>query len=166
MLQNTNLKIIIVFTALIGLLAACASSNDPAPVDECRSVSYDPGIVQQELNFGNCFIEKQEDNYVIEDSTEYAAIKSAFTQSQFCESADFPVVDFSEYTLLAQWADGGGCSINFYNAVADVSESKEYLFTTTVQECGFCEMYGFSYNWVLVPKLPNDYTVRFQVKSI
>lgn len=152
---------------LLSFFAACTSDDEPfIDPNDCSSVSYDPGIVSQELDIGGCFMEKEEDNYVIDDSTEYAALKSAFSQSLFCEESNFPSIDFEEYTLLGQWSDGGGCTINYYRSVADLSDSKEYLYTVTVQSCGFCEMYGFSYNWVLVPKLPIDYTVRFQLKSL
>lgn len=151
---------------ILALLMAACTRTDDAP-DGCKYVEVESGIIQNEVEVLNCIIEKMEDNYVIKDSVAYASFQAEVKSSSIsCDNAEFPEIDFSESTLLGLWADGGGCSINYYRSVGKLVDSKEYLYTVTVQECGFCEMYGFSYNWVLVPKLPADYSVRFQVKSL
>ncbi|MDR1737671.1 MAG: hypothetical protein LBR66_02470 [Candidatus Symbiothrix sp.] len=42
---------------------------------------------------------------------------------------------------------------------------KQYIYTINVVQCGNCESRDASMNWVLVPKIPDDYTVRFVVEN-
>ena len=40
---------------------------------------------------------------------------------------------------------------------------KKIVYTVTVHQCGGCEKNNTSWNWVLVPKIPEDYTIEFKV---
>lgn len=167
MIPSKYFTILILVLISTGFFIAC-NNDDPIDIDNhsCKPVSTDPGILVSEPDFGTCFFEKEADYYLIEDSISYDSLINKFSNGILCENESFPVIDFSEYALLGLWADGGGCSINYYRTVGDIQDEHKYIYTVTVQECGFCEMYGFSYNWVLVPKLPTGYTVDFQVKNI
>ena len=72
-------------------------------------------------------------------------------------------VDFSTYTLLGNYAQGG-CDVAFTRSVIRDDNSKKYSYTVTVREAGSCKKLGFSMNWVLVPKLPPGYAVDFRIK--
>ncbi|MEX2588999.1 MAG: hypothetical protein WD334_02265 [Chitinophagales bacterium] len=167
MLSTKSYFTIFLAFTLAGIFWACNGDDLPGSNNnKCKTITADTGIIQQELNFENCFIEKREDHYQIEDTAVYDSLISELSNEFLCDSSSFPSIDFSKHALLGLWADGGGCSINFYRTAGDERSAKKYVYTVTVQECGFCEMYGFSYNWVLVPKLPPGYSVKFQVKYI
>ena len=75
-----------------------------------------------------------------------------------------PSIDFSQYTLLGKYTQGGGCSINFARKVYIDDTNKKIIYSVRVIEEGACEMLGMSMNWALVPKIPSDYIVEFEVK--
>ncbi|GAB3642928.1 hypothetical protein GCM10027423_35640 [Spirosoma arcticum] len=72
-------------------------------------------------------------------------------------------VDFSKYTLLGNYAQGG-CDVAFTRNVIRDDTRKKYVYTVTVREAGACKKLGFSMNWVLVSKLPVGYSVDFKVR--
>jgi len=77
----------------------------------------------------------------------------------------FEPIDFTIYTVLGKKASGGGCGIIFVRDVSKNDILKKYVYTITVFQCGDCFKSGESMNWVLVPKIPEDYTVEFVVKE-
>ena len=74
-----------------------------------------------------------------------------------------PQIDFSEYSLLGFWTTGGGCNIRFIREVSRDDTNNKYLYEIRVNECGSCEMLRYDANFVLVPRLPDGYTVDFIV---
>lgn len=79
------------------------------------------------------------------------------------EKCSHPGFDFSRYTLLGQDSHGGGCSQPTYaTSILRDDQNGTVTFTVNILQHGNCAM-GFSRNtWVLVPKVPPGYTIRFQ----
>ena len=71
-------------------------------------------------------------------------------------------INFNDYSLLGKWADGD-CSVRIERDVEKKSSEKKLIYTIKVNECGNCKVLEGSMNWVLVPKIPNDYVVEFIV---
>lgn len=82
-----------------------------------------------------------------------------------CEG-EIPDIDFTQYTLLGQYGSATGCQ-RFYNRNVRIRESeKTYIFSVKVSECGGCEPLELRWHWVLVPVLPEDYTVTFEFETL
>ena len=77
----------------------------------------------------------------------------------------FEPIDFTIYTVLGKRASSGGCKVRFVRDVKKNDISKKYIYTITVLQCGNCFSQDEIMNWVLVPKIPEDYTVEFVVKK-
>lgn len=75
-----------------------------------------------------------------------------------------PKIDFTKKTLLGKGTFG--CSNDYEREVLRNDKKKVYYYVIK-QKIGFCEMvYPWTDNWVLVPKIPKDYAVRFIVKLL
>lgn len=74
-----------------------------------------------------------------------------------------PEIDFNTYTLLGARIEGGGCSgpeIDLLEAIIDAEQMK-YVYRIHIIWHGSCEMALYGLVWVLVPRLPEGYTVEF-----
>lgn len=74
---------------------------------------------------------------------------------------DLPPVDFESNTLLGLMASGQ-CEVKYIREVEEMKGEKRYHYRVTIKSCGLCKMEVYSYNWVVVPKLPDGWTVSFK----
>jgi len=82
-----------------------------------------------------------------------------------CESAALPIIDFTNYSLLSKLTQGGCCSDKYKRRVLKDSLAKKIVYEIEVEYEGSCEMLCGNFNWVLVPKIPEDYSIQFSVKT-
>ena len=73
--------------------------------------------------------------------------------------------DFSKRTIIGNGVNGGGCSSKIEKNVRRNDATKEYIYTIKATWCGNCEMAIGSYEWISVPKIPADYTIKFNVEQ-
>ena len=78
------------------------------------------------------------------------------------QSFELPSIDFSKYTLIGFYADGSGCKTNFHKDVKLDKKSMKLTYLITVEDVGLCEPLHSSMNWILVSKLPENYSVEFK----
>jgi len=69
-------------------------------------------------------------------------------------------VDFEKYQVLGYYAVGN-CEVSFQGNVALDDANKWVNYTMEVEECGDCEIRRERMNWVLIPTVPDGYTVQF-----
>ena len=72
-----------------------------------------------------------------------------------------PEIDFSQHSLLGFWVTGGGCDVKYIREVTRKDDAKKYVYRIKVKECGSCDMLRYDANLVLVPQVPDDYSVEF-----
>jgi len=111
-------------------------------------------------------------NGIIESSVEVpcsGALHDELTinsEAEFKSNVDstctIPSIDFNENTLLGVRTTFG-CNAKFIREVTKDEVNHLYNYKVIVKECGACKRLGISYNWVLVPKLPQDWRVSFKV---
>lgn len=80
----------------------------------------------------------------------------------FDDGSTYNPIDFSKYTLLGKYARGN-CRVTFERNVSRNDSQKKVYYDIEVHQCGNCEINCESMNWVLIPKIPNDYEVIFEV---
>jgi hypothetical protein len=83
-----------------------------------------------------------------------------------CEGLDAPHIDFSKYTLIGQWLNLGNCPAGRGYDVSVVRDdaAREYRHHTVARSMP-CRGVSRKALWILVPKLPDGYTVRFESTS-
>lgn len=82
----------------------------------------------------------------------------------FDNGSTYDPIDFSMYTLLGKYARGK-CNVTFERNVIRNDSQKKLYYDIKVHQCGTCEINWESMNWVLIPKMPNDYEVVFNVNE-
>jgi hypothetical protein len=85
-------------------------------------------------------------------------------QVSFDNGNTYTDIDFNQYTLLGKYASGA-CRVIFERNVSKNLEQKQIVYIISVLQCGICKTNWESMNWVLVPKIPDNYEVVFEVKE-
>lgn len=105
------------------------------------------------------FLGIESKDYVIRtDSQNVFNLKVSFDNNLTKDS-----IDFSKYTVLGKYASGQ-CRVVFERDVSKNKEQKKYIYTIRVKECGNCESITGYINWVLIPKIEEDFSVSFKVE--
>lgn len=108
--------------------------------------------------------EVREKNFIINSQSEYEDLLKYKSFDSQCENFVLPSIDFSNKTLLGKYASGGGCKVEFLKKVYKDEKNKKIIFIIDIVEEGPCDMLEFNNNWILIPKIPSDYSVDFQAK--
>ncbi len=154
-------KSIYIFIILASVLS-CSKGLDKV---ECESKNTDKGIIESSIDFGTCIYEIQNKTFIVKDTPQYILLQKEINNGKIIDdSCTFPGIDFSKNTLLGQYASATGCTINFNRDVAVDSTKKEVNYIIDAQGCGICDMYGYSYNFVLTKKIDDSYTILFNGK--
>lgn len=74
--------------------------------------------------------------------------------------AAFPPIDFSKKTLLWNLIIAGGCRVEFNKSICLDDKSKKVIYHVVVDALGCCASLAISFNFVLTPKIPDDYSVE------
>ena len=109
----------------------------------------------------------QNTEIVIKDAEAYHDFENAIRAQLLntdCDTATLPYIDFSLWTLLGEKTQGGGCSAEYDRRIGENNKEKKVTYTITVVYSGQCYMLLGSWNWVLVPKLKEGYTVESRVE--
>lgn len=157
MLKNIFIKKLIIATSIAIALIIFINSCSKSP--KCWGENKNKGIIEKSADI-RCEPMQDIHEFAITDDSSY---KKVFTNRLTGElTCDLPSFDFEKYTLLGQYADGQ-CETKFIREVFKEESLQRYHYKVTVKNCGACKSSAYSYNWVLVPKLENGWTVSFEV---
>ncbi|MEM6345893.1 MAG: hypothetical protein AAF927_18510 [Bacteroidota bacterium] len=120
-------------------------SFEAGPTSDCETVRF-----------------SQDQNLILTEDSAYQALYLSNNAYTACDSLAFESVDFSQHSVLSMAVTGSGCSRSFCVGVLDDVAEKQYRFIARVIECGGCEPLEIVRFWVVVPKLPADYSVSFE----
>lgn len=95
------------------------------------------------------------DRWVINNQSTY--------QQTFDSACALPAIDFNNYTLLGLEATGG-CETRYIREVEREDDGTTH-YQVTVKSCGTCKKLSISYNWVTIPKIPDNALVTFEVRE-
>lgn len=103
--------------------------------------------------------------YCIKDTVSFINLLRTYPNyAANCDTNSIPInIDFSKQTLLGKFVSNGGCSEKYIRNVMIDNESKIVKYIIYSCSKGVCSKKLGSYNFVLVPKFPNNYTVSFQI---
>ncbi len=93
------------------------------------------------------------DRWVINNQSTY--------QQTFDSACALPAIDFNNYTLLGLEATGG-CEAKYIRE-AESEDNGNTHYKVTVKSCGTCKKLSVAYNWVTIPKIPDNAVVTFEV---
>jgi len=105
-----------------------------------------------------------EDEYIINDDSTYQVVLKFKTNSNSCSNWSLPPIDFTQRSLLGKFAEGGGCTGEFFRKVCKSELEKTLKYIIKVREESDCMVWRYSMNWMAVPKIPGDYKIIFEVQ--
>ncbi len=127
---------------------------------------YTGGKYEKVINTKEEYQQILDQKLIDQQREEYRRINTRPDPTFFgCVDYVLPPIDFSQRTLLGNGWGGVGCKQKVEKQVLRDNEKKEYIFTINAATCGMCEMVLGSYEWVSVPKIPSDYTIKFNVEQ-
>ena len=112
-------------------------------------------FVVQFLELPGCAYLLDENELVIRNDSEFTVIES------LCSSLNFPQINFNDSSLLAKTITIG-CDDEIEGRIYKDDLNQKYIYNIEIQR-GLCKVAAVVSNWALVPKLPNDFTVEFNV---
>jgi len=106
------------------------------------------------------------DKIIITDNKAYQIFADSIRDHPYntnCDTATLPIIDFTKYSLLGKHTSGGGCSATYHRQILQDNNGKKLIYRIIVHYEGTCSMNLASWNWVIIPKLENGYSVEFDV---
>lgn len=73
-------------------------------------------------------------------------------------------IDFTSHSVIGKYISGG-CSLRIIRELCIDHTRREYSYTIRFKDSGICFAKAEDYNLVVVPKIPDNYTVSFRVKE-
>ena len=122
-------------------------------------------IIQSDPDYQRLLAFKREAEESNCEDIESDVYRSACSYDQQCDQLTLPPIDFSQKTLLGKAVYGSCAARGFKKTLTRDSQRKTYRYRIEVESLPFAVCNGpglFSMNWVTVPKIPPDYTVRFE----
>lgn len=147
-----KIKIISAITLLV-ILIMMSCSKSP----KCWGDNKNKGCIVDNFEWPDCYSAKASsgNSYVIRSSDNIDTLDN-------CNSTPFPV-DFSQHSIIAQ-SVSGQCNIKVIRELIIDDSNKQYNYKITVKECGHCKKAAIDKQFVLVPAIPDDYSVNFDVE--
>ena len=145
-----NSPIVICLAFCVPLLTNCGKSPD------CWGEDKNSGIIEQSIDITCPYINSAERIVITSDS-----VYRKYFDTLYCK---LPTIDFNASSLLGLTARGG-CTMKVKRAVTINAETREFVYKVLAKDCGVCRKSVINYNWVLVPKIPEEWTVKFELEE-
>lgn len=148
-----NMRHLFFFAAVI-FLFGCGKNK------KCNQADTFSGIVLEQLLIAG---ETNSNSTRVGFTSGFLIRNDSVYRTAFYNPSNLPSIDFAQYDLLGNYGNGY-CKISFHKEVTADSAAKNYHYRLFVYHCSTYHQKGCSsYNWVLVPKLPQGWTVTFEV---
>ncbi|MBK8806709.1 MAG: hypothetical protein IPO21_08710 [Bacteroidales bacterium] len=164
--QIVSMRVALLLSIIL-LSFSCTKKGQPEPelveiTDEC---------IFRDNILSTCFygrVETEIGMYVIRTNEEYQEFGDkvrANYDNIDCDTAKLPEIDFSKYSLISFLTGGSGCSAHFQRRVYKDTINSNIVYKIEENYEGDCEMYIENRNWAIVPAIPYDYIVEFNIKK-
>ena len=129
---------------------------------ECRNLSdTESGGILKAYDFGGCFLYTGIDSQnVIDDAGKWTAFKQKYLK--YCDTLKLENIDFSKHMLVGYKLKVYACNVAFHRKLIVDDNAKTYTYSIEMEICKGCNTELASPNWVIMPKLPAGYSLRFQ----
>jgi hypothetical protein len=122
--------------------------------------------LETELACFACKLDECSNNceFVINDNDSYLLLDSLKSDSEDCNSSQLPDIDFNKKTLIGKCTLVSGCGETKYSRKVEISDSdRKYIYTIQIDTSGLAHCIKNNMNWILVPKIPSNYSIEFKV---
>lgn len=162
------------------VFSACDNSGDQKDQNLIgKDITAKSLSLVKEMNSGSDDIEDDYDNVlychfdesvgfgevVVRNEEEFGELVDAILENGVCHSDQLPEIDFSKHILIGKYISGGGCSLSLDNEVYEDTGNKTITYYIRPEFTGLCDMFIYSWNWMLIPQVDGDYTITFEVET-
>lgn len=154
-------NVFILFILSIFIFSSCEEEQS------CFNKNKNLGAIVENYDLGKCFIILEDSQYVFTNIEDFQLLRNDMDEdfleaNAACDTAVLVNPDFEQYSLLGMRTEVKACAVEYIREVAIDQAAKKYTYTVQAIPCGDCNTVYISMNWVLVPKLPQDFTVDFK----
>ncbi len=135
----------------------------------CNKEDISKGIIIDDIYFDSCILRSIEKNTESEQIITSDSLYQNLYQDnkemieQICPNFVLPNIDFEQYTLLGKYISIGGKIKYCEKEVIKDKTNSCYTYNLIIHTKDFRKIEATNMYWVLVPKLPENYTVTFIV---
>ncbi len=104
-----------------------------------------------------------EGNYFINNNTTYHELFQIRSQHPACLDYSFPVIDFSQYSLLGIVTSTGGCSSPKIEYSITKNSDNNYIYELNIEQQGCCKPKLGVKVWCLIPKIADNSIIDFNI---
>lgn len=127
---------------------------------KCNQEDSFSGIIIQQLIIPGAL--PNEDVAKVRNSNGFFINNDSLYKRVFYQNTNLPFIDFTMYDILGQYGSGA-CKISFHKEVVSDSVTRSYLYNLSIYTCNtYHQKLCVSLNWVIVPKLPQGWTTKFE----
>ncbi len=116
----------------------------------------------------NCIPIYGKENFIIKTETEFLKQIRNDGSRKYCLE-NLEKIDFEKHTLVGINLNTGYCRTPFGLESQTVKNDEEKIYSiniTYIEPRGVCRALSSYDLWILVPKLPDEYEVKFDVKAV
>lgn len=147
------MKLIFVFFSLLLMFNSCSKKNCPT-----QGTIIDEGEIISNVSFEfDSIVSKNE--YLIRNSAENI-VKA---KCKFENQSNFDSINFSTYSLIGKRVSTNSGGIITKKNVIFNSATKEVNCTIETKSCGKNKVELTKLLWILVKKVPDDYSIKFNI---
>jgi len=125
---------------------------------KCLFLSYDA------LPMWCCGMAQLQDELVFRDEKAFSEFQKEVC-AESCKKEVIVGIDFSKYSLLVKWSRGTYCEVDYQRVIMVDHKAKKLLYSISSVYGDDCHEHSVNGNFVLVPKIPEDYTVEFKLEQ-
>ena len=124
----------------------------------CKGDDEIKGEIIDDINLSCNYVGQQanDNTYIIKSLNDLIPNST----SEECENS--VNVDFNKYSIIGQRIDGQ-CKMKIIHDLKIDHDTKKYTLTSKVKEFVFCKSQIISTRLLLVPAIPEDYSVEFEI---
>jgi len=123
-----------------------------------RAIEGGTGEIINNVLFEKIYVVLKEGQIITSDSLNIFGLTISFDNG-----VTYIPIDFSKYSVLGKYAEGNSWELFFDRNVTKNIQKQKYIYTIRVISCGDWEV-GASMNWVLIPKIEDNFSVEFIVE--
>lgn len=155
--------------ALILPVKMHAQTDAPRQPGSLATISANPEIIEtRPIDIKGCIKHYPSSQFVIKDAETFQKVIRADAGRDWCHK-NLESIDFTKHSLLGIELVTNYCSrpAGLAHQLIKDRATKKYLFDISYHTpAAVCRRMGYWDVWVVVPKIPDDYEISFQVRKI
>lgn len=156
-MQKRHSKMRLLLTTILIIAFSTSCSKSP----KCWGKDKNKGVIEESIRIDCQPMTEQQEYIISNDSTFQNVFTNSITGQVNCT---LPAIDFNTKSLLGL-STTGTCEVKYIREVTRNESEENYHYKIVVKSCGTCKKESYSYNWVTVPKIPEDWGVTFEIET-